>query len=36
VLKHIFTSQMIVDLLTKPIVRDAHMAHVRSLGLRIL
>jgi hypothetical protein len=36
VLKHISTSQMIVDSLTKPIVRDAHMAHVRSLGLRRL
>ena len=33
VLKHISTSQMIVDPLTKPIVRDAYMAHVKSLGL---
>ena len=35
-LKHISTSQMIVDPLTKPVVRDAHMTHVRSLGLRRL
>ena len=33
ILKHISTSKMIVDLLAKPIVQDAHMAHVRSLGL---
>jgi hypothetical protein len=36
VLKHISTSQMIVDPLTKPVVKDAHMAHVRSLGLHKL
>ena len=34
VLKHIFTSLMIADPLTKPIGRDAFQAHVRSLGLR--
>jgi hypothetical protein len=36
VLKQISTSQMIVDPLTKPIVRDAHMAHVRSFRLHRL
>ena len=33
VLKHIFTSNMVVDPLTKPIVRDVFVKHVRSLGL---
>ena len=36
VLKHISTTRMIVDPLTKPIGRDAFQAHVRSLGLRRL
>lgn len=36
VLKHVSTSHMIVDPLTKPIARDAFQAHVRSLGLRRL
>ena len=34
VLKHISTSLMIADPLTKPIRRDVFQAHVRSLGLR--
>jgi hypothetical protein len=34
VLKHISTSQMIVDPFTKPIARDAFQTHVKSLGLR--
>lgn len=34
VLKHISTSLMIADPLTKPIARNAFQAHVRSLGLR--
>jgi hypothetical protein len=34
VLKHISTSRMIADPLTKPIARDVFQAHVRSLGLR--
>ena len=34
VLKHISTSLMIADPLTKPIGRDVFQAHVRSLGLR--
>ena len=33
VLKHISTSPMIVDPLTKPIGRDVFQAHVKSLGL---
>ena len=33
VLKHIFTSNMVADPLTKPIVRDVFVKHVRSLGL---
>jgi hypothetical protein len=33
VLKHISTTRMIADPLTKPIGRDAFQAHVRSLGL---
>ena len=33
VLKHSFTSNMVVDPLTKPIVRDVFVKHVRSLGL---
>ena len=33
ILKHIFTSNMMADLLTKPIVRDVFVKHVRSLGL---
>uniref|UniRef100_A0A2N9HL28 CCHC-type domain-containing protein n=1 Tax=Fagus sylvatica TaxID=28930 RepID=A0A2N9HL28_FAGSY len=36
VLKHISTTRMIADPLTKPIGRDAFQAHVRSLGLRRL
>jgi hypothetical protein len=36
VLKHISTTCMIADPLTKPIRRDAFQAHVRSLGLRKL
>jgi len=34
VLKHISTSCMVADPLTKPIARDVFLAHVRSLGLR--
>jgi hypothetical protein len=34
VLKHISTSRMVADPLTKPIARDVFQAHVRSLGLR--
>ena len=34
ILKHISTSHMVVDLLTKPIPRDAYLTHVKSLGLR--
>ena len=34
VLKHVSTSLMIADPLTKPIGRDVFQAHVRSLGLR--
>ena len=33
VLKHISTSNMMADQLTKPIVRDLFVKHVRSLGL---
>ena len=33
VLKHVSTSLMIADPLTKPIGRDVFQAHVRSLGL---
>ena len=33
VLKHIFTSNMVADPLTKPISRDIYVRHVRSLGL---
>ena len=33
VLKHISTSNMVVDPLTKPIARDVFVKHVRSLGL---
>ena len=33
VLKHISTSNMVADPLTKPIVRDVFVKHVRSLGL---
>ena len=33
VLKHISTSNMVVDPLTKPIARDIFVKHVRSLGL---
>jgi hypothetical protein len=36
VLKHISTTRMIADPLTKPIGRDAFQAHVKSLGLRRL
>ena len=36
VLKHISTSRMVVDPLTKPIAREAYQAHVRSLGLHRL
>jgi hypothetical protein len=36
VLKHISTTRMIADPLTKPIGRDIFQAHVRSLGLRRL
>ena len=32
-IKYVSTSRMIVDLLTKPIPRDAFKAHVMSLGL---
>ena len=31
--KHISTSRMVADPLTKPIAREAYQAHVRSLGL---
>ena len=34
ILKHIPTTQMVADPLTKPIARDVYMAHVRTLGLR--
>ena len=34
ILKHNSTSHMVVDLLTKPIPRDAYLTHVKSLGLR--
>ena len=33
VLKHISTSNMVADPLTKPIVKDVFVKHVRSLGL---
>ena len=33
VLKHISTSNIVVDPLTKPIARDVFVKHVRSLGL---
>ena len=33
VLKHISTSNMVADLLTKPIAKDVFVKHVRSLGL---
>ena len=33
VLKHISTNEMVADSFTKPIVRDAFVRHVRSLGL---
>ena len=33
VLKHIFTSNMVTDPLTKPIAKDVFVKHVRSLGL---
>ena len=33
VLKHISTSNMVADSLTKPIARDVFFKHVRSLGL---
>ena len=33
VLKHITTSKMMADPLTKPIARDIYVRHVRSLGL---
>ena len=33
VLKHISTSNMVADPLTKPIARDVFVKHVRSLGL---
>ena len=33
VLKHISTSNMVVDPLTKPIAKDVFVKHVRSLGL---
>ena len=33
ILKHIYTSNMVVDPLTKPIARDIYVRHVRSLGL---
>ena len=33
ILKHISTSNMVADPLTKPIVRDVFVKHVRSLGL---
>ena len=32
-LKHISTSNMVADLLIKPIARDTFVRHVRSLGL---
>ena len=34
ILKHISTSHMVADLMTKPIARDSYLSHVRSLGLR--
>ena len=34
VLKHVSTNHMVADPLTKPIARDAFLAHVRSFGLR--
>ena len=33
ILKHIYTSNMVVDPLTKPVARDIYVRHVRSLGL---
>ena len=33
VLKHIFTSNMVTNPLTKPIARDVFVKHVKSLGL---
>jgi len=33
ILKHISTNSMVADPFTKPIVRDAFVRHVRSLGL---
>ena len=33
VLKHISTSNLVADPLTKPIARDIYVGHVRSLGL---
>ena len=36
VLKHLSTSRMVADPLTKPIARDVFEAHVRNLGLRRL
>jgi hypothetical protein len=33
ILKHISTNSMVADPLTKPIVRDAFVRHVRSIGL---
>lgn len=36
VLKYISRSRMVVGLLTKPIAREAFMAHVKSLGLHRL
>ena len=33
ILKHISTSEMVADPLTKPIARDVFIGHVKSLGL---
>ena len=34
ILKHIPTSRMVADPLTKPIARDVYIGHVKALGLR--
>ena len=34
ILRHISTTRMVADPLTKPIARDMFQTHVRSLGLR--
>ena len=34
ILKHIPTNKMMVDLLTKPIIKDVFKSHKRNLGLR--